>query len=85
MRKAEEYLRATIKYAEEDEDEDAEFLWDNGMELLARYAQVEIAVGRRPCNTQGPTIQICFSVTCQWFDIEISGKDDHRSTICCSV
>ena len=36
MRKAEEYLRATIKYAEEDEDEDAEFLWDNGMELLAR-------------------------------------------------
>ena len=36
MKKAEEYLRATIKYAEEDGDEEAEFLWDNGMELLAR-------------------------------------------------
>ena len=36
MEKAEEHLRATIKYAEEDEDEEAEFLWDNGMELLAR-------------------------------------------------
>ena len=29
-------MRATIKYAEEDGDEEAEFLWDNGMELLAR-------------------------------------------------
>ena len=48
MKKAEEYLRATIKYAEEDGDEEAEFLWDNGMELLhACYAKVETAVGRR--------------------------------------
>ena len=64
MKKAEEYLRATIKYAEEDGDEEAEYLWDNGMELLAlAMPKWKQPLGGGTCNTQGPTIQICFSVT----------------------